>query len=154
MKKFLLSALFILGFASYATYNYLTGSTHTQSPQPVAVAVSTSGTASPTTSANSNTTSSSGQYKDGTYTSSVTDAYYGNMQVEAVISGGKLTDVIFLQYPNDRGHSVEINAMAMPQLKAEAIQSQSANVDGVSGASDSSSAFKQALASALTQAEA
>ena len=84
-----------------------------------------------------------GQYKDGTYTGSVADAYYGNIQVQAVISGGRLTDVIFLQYPSDRRTSVSINTQAMPYLKSEAISAQSANVNIVSGASDSSQAFRQ-----------
>ena len=94
-----------------------------------------------------------GQYKDGTYTGSVADAYYGNIQVRAVISGGKISDVIFLQYPNDRGTSVRINTQAMPYLKAEAIQIQGANVNIVSGATDTSRAFRQSMGSALALAK-
>ena len=109
----------------------------------------TSSLPTPTTPA---TGSSSGQYKDGTYTGPVTDAFYGNYQVQAVISGGKLTDVVFLQYPNDNPTSHSINQQASVFLKQEAIAAQSANVDIVSGASDSSQAFRQSLASALTQA--
>ncbi len=93
-----------------------------------------------------------GRYADGTYTGRAADAYYGNIQVAVTVSGGKLTNVTFLQYPNDRSTSRMINQQAMPMLKAEAIQAQSANVSGVSGASDSSAAFKQSLASALAQA--
>ena len=93
-----------------------------------------------------------GQYKDGSYTGDVADAFYGNIQVQAVVSGGKLTDVIFLQYPNDRNTSIEINTQAMPMLKSEALTAQSANVDGVSGATDSSRAFIQSLGSALAKA--
>lgn len=93
-----------------------------------------------------------GQYKNGTYTGGVADAFYGNVQVQATISGGKLTDVQFLQYPNDRSTSIAINTQAMPYLKQEALQAQSANVQGISGASDTSAAFQQSLASALAQA--
>lgn len=99
-----------------------------------------------------NTPIQQGQYKDGTYTGGVADAFYGNIQVQAVISSGRITDVIFLQYPNDRSTSIAINTQAMPYLKQEAIQAQSAQVDIVSGASDTSQAFQQSLASALTQA--
>lgn len=95
-----------------------------------------------------------GQYVDGSYTGSVADAYYGLVQVRATVSGGKLTDVAFLQYPNDRSTSREINSQAMPLLKQEALQAQSANVDGVSGASDTSAAFVQSLSSALSKAKA
>ncbi|MDD5318795.1 MAG: FMN-binding protein [Candidatus Pacebacteria bacterium] len=93
-----------------------------------------------------------GQYADGTYTGSAADAYYGNIQVQAVIQNGALADVIFLQHPSDRGTSIRINNYAMPILKQEAISAQNANVDTVSGASDSSQAFRQSLASALAQA--
>lgn len=93
-----------------------------------------------------------GQYKNGTYTGSVADAFYGNIQVQAIISSGKISDVNFLQYPNDRNTSIMINTQAMPYLKQEAIQAQSANVDIVSGASDTSQAFQQSLQSALSQA--
>ena len=76
------------------------------------------------------------------------------MQVAAVISGGRLTKVTFLQYPTDRSTSKAINQRATPQLAAQAIQVQSANVSGVSGASATSDAFSQSLASALSQAAA
>ena len=97
--------------------------------------------------------SSSGQYKDGTYTGSTADAYYGYIQVQAVIRGGRLTDVKFLQYPSDHSTSVFINTQAMPMLRSEALQAQSANVDIVSGASDSSVAFQKSLSSALAKAQ-
>jgi len=94
-----------------------------------------------------------GQYADGTYTGSQANAYYGTVQVAAVIQNGRLADVQILQYPNDRGTSVRINSHALPILQQEAIAAQSANVDGVSGASDTSPAFVQSLASALAQAK-
>lgn len=94
-----------------------------------------------------------GQYKDGTYTGSVADAYYGNIQVQVSIQNGKIADVAFLQYPNDRGTSREINGQAMGYLRSEAISAQSANVDIVSGATDSSLAFRQSLTYALSQAK-
>ena len=94
-----------------------------------------------------------GQYTDGTYTGSAADAYYGTVQVQVVIQGGKIVTVNFLSYPSDRRTSQYINAQAMPELKSEAIAAQSANVSGVSGASDTSAAFIQSLGDALTQAK-
>lgn len=104
-------------------------------------------------SATNSISSGSTNYKDGTYTGSSENAFYGNIQVQAVISGGKLTNVTFLQYPNDQGHSIEINQQADPILAQEAVQSQSAQVDTVSGATDTSQAFIQSLSSALSQAK-
>lgn len=135
----------------------------TKTSQPVNAVTSASGksstvqpkvTPSETTTNPSSQSSSSSKYKDGSYTGSVADAYYGNVQVKAVISGGKLSDVVFLSYPNDRQNSVRINTYATPLLKSEAISAQSANVDAVSGASFTSKAFKESLSSALLQAKA
>lgn len=95
-----------------------------------------------------------GQYTDGSYTGSTADAYYGYIQVRATVSGGKLTDVQFLQYPSDRSTSRFINDQAMPILKSQAVLAQSARVDGVSGATDTSDAFRQSLGSALAEAKA
>lgn len=95
---------------------------------------------------------STGLYRDGAYTGNSADAYYGYVQVKAIIQGGKITDVQFLDHPSDRGTSIEINNQAMPYLISEAIQAQSANVDTVSGASETSGAFRESLGSALAQA--
>jgi uncharacterized protein with FMN-binding domain len=116
---------------------------------------SSSSTTAPSSTEPSNPTAASGPlYKDGSYTGSVADAQWGVVQVEAVIKHGKITDVQFLQYPNDRNRSININSVADPQLVSEAIQAQSANVDIVTGATDSSDAFIQSLSDALSQAQA
>ena len=98
-------------------------------------------------------TINNGIFKNGEFTGDSADAYYGYVQVKVVISNGRLSDVIFLDYPQDRGNSIRINNEAMPILKSEAIKAQSSNVNIVSGATDSSGAFKQSLASALAQAK-
>jgi uncharacterized protein with FMN-binding domain len=41
-----------------------------------------------------------GQYKDGTYTGSVADAFYGNLQAVVTIQGGMITNVTFPQAPS------------------------------------------------------
>jgi len=102
----------------------------------------------------SGSTNSSTTYKDGTYTGSVANAYYGNVQVQVSISGGKITNVQFLSYPNDNPNSQYINQQATPYLKQEAIKAQSANVNVVTGATLTSQAFVQSMSSALNQARA
>jgi uncharacterized protein with FMN-binding domain len=97
-------------------------------------------------------TVSQGRYRDGTYTGAAADASYGTVQVAAVISSGRLADINFLSYPNDRQHSVQVSSYALPILKQEAIAVQSANIDTVSGASYTSAAFIESLGSALNQA--
>lgn len=139
MKKILLSFGLIVVFAIYVLLNPTRNTT---------VQLSSTPSTPPITTINKN----SGKYKDGTYTGSIADAYYGNVQVKATITGGKISDVQFLQYPNDRGSSIRINTRAIPLLKSEAITAQSAIVDGVSGATATSGAFKQSLAAALALA--
>jgi len=169
MKKFLLSGVVLVVFAIYAVRLRADSSESTRAIIANITPVNTPNqtsipTASPTTVATGSpnppssyptvppTPKPTGKYKDGSYTGSVADAFYGNIQVQAIISGGRITDVKFLQSPNDRNTSIEINSQAMPLLKQEAIQAQSAQVDGVSGATASSGAFIQSLQSALQQA--
>ncbi len=94
-----------------------------------------------------------GQYRDGTFTGPEVDAFYGLVQVQAVIQNGKIADVKFLEYPNDRRTSVRINTIVMPWLTTEAVQAQSANVDIISGATLTSEAFTQSLQAALDTAK-
>lgn len=98
------------------------------------------------------TNTPAGQYRDGTYTGPSVDAYYGNVQVQAVVQNGQLADVQFLDYPRDRRTSQRINSQATPWLAQEAIQAQSARVDLISGATLTSQAFVESLSAALQSA--
>lgn len=100
----------------------------------------------------SQTAAANKNYRDGTYSGSAIDTPYGTVQVAAVVASGKITDVKFLQMPFDEGHSREVTAFAEPQLKAMAINTQSAQVDFVSGATDTTMGFEQSLQAALDQA--
>jgi uncharacterized protein with FMN-binding domain len=106
-----------------------------------------------TTTSTATTSVTNALYKDGQYDGRIADAHYGNVQVRAIIQDGKLTDVQFLSYPNDRNQSIRINSYALPILKSEAIKVQSAKVDIVSGATNTSRAFVNSLSPALSQAQ-
>jgi uncharacterized protein with FMN-binding domain len=116
-------------------------------------AASTTSAGSTSTTAATTTAAANALYKDGQYDGNAADAYYGLVQVRAIIQGGKLTDVVFLSYPNDRNESIKINTYATPILKAEAIKAQSAKVNMVTGATNTSRAFINSLTSALSQAQ-
>lgn len=99
-------------------------------------------------------TSGSTTYKDGSYTGAVGSAsQYGDIQVKAIITGGKITDIQYLQFPMGGGHTAEVTAMAQPLLKQEAIAAQSANINTISGATQDTEGFIQSLQSALDQAK-
>ena len=92
--------------------------------------------------------------RDGAFTGQVADAYYGDLQVRAIISAGRIVKVEVLQYPNDRGTSRRINDRALPVLQSEVIRAQSTKVNAVSGATLTSRAYLRSLSSALSQAGA
>jgi uncharacterized protein with FMN-binding domain len=56
-------------------------------------------------------------------------------------------------YPNHTDRSIFINQQALPHLKQEVLQAQSANVQLISGATDTSYAFVQSLQAAILQAK-
>jgi uncharacterized protein with FMN-binding domain len=65
----------------------------------------------------------------------------------------RLTGVSVPTYPNHTDRSVYINQTALPILKAEALKAQGANINMVSGATDSSDAFARSLQSAILKAK-
>jgi len=170
MKKFILSSIVVISFVIYSviarnqTPAMPVIAIHKQMPIVTpTIQVTNSSSVSPTgTPVGTNTPTAtqtavptptaSSKYKNGTYTGIAADALYGNIQVQATIANGKITNVIFLQAPSDRATSVYINSQADSALAQEAIQAQSANVNVISGATDSTDAFIQSLQSALNQA--
>ena len=78
------------------------------------------------------------------------DTRWGPVQVEAVIStSGQICDVDAIQSPNSQGRSVRINDQALPILHTEVMQAQSANINGVSGATVTSRGYHRSLQSIL-----
>lgn len=153
------SALLISVFLAYVVYVHQFAPT-TKLPEVVlpdqqsgASTTDTSPISTPSPSTPATPPKPAGMYTDGTYRGDSVFAYYGDVQVGAVIQGGRLSDIEIYDYPRDRDTSVRINSQALPILISEAIQAQSAVIDAVSGASDTSPAFKQSLSSALAKAK-
>ncbi len=92
--------------------------------------------------------------KDGTYTGKRVNAYYGYLRVQAVVSGGKLTDVVVLEYPKGDHHSRQINDRILPYLVKEAVSGQTHKVDFITGATLTCQAFMKSLEDALKAAGA
>jgi len=109
---------------------------------------------SPSASAPSSSSSSSSakEPSGGTFTGSQVPTRYGPVEVQAVVSGGKLTDVKVLEVPDDGSYEDQIVSIALPELKSEALSAQSANIDIVSGATFTSEGYAQSLQAALDKA--
>lgn len=75
---------------------------------------------------------------------------WGVLAVKITVSRGKITKV-GLAYLNDGNNprSQYIDQQSIPLLEQQALQTQSANIQGVSGASYTSAGFAQSLQSAL-----
>jgi uncharacterized protein with FMN-binding domain len=93
-----------------------------------------------------------GTYGDGTWTGEAASFRWGTVQVQVVVSGGRVTDVVTLQSPDDDRRSQQINQRALPTLRSEALAAQRADIDMVSGATDTSGGYIQSLQAALDQA--
>jgi len=158
MKKYIIGGVLVVAVVAYiifANRNLPAVTPTVPSETPTSTGPASTPTTTPPSGnppAGGTITGSTGQYKDGTYTGSVADAFYGNLQVAVTVQGGAITDVTFPQAPSG-GHSSDVSAVALPALRQEAIAAQSANVNVVSGATQDSQAFQQSLASALVQAK-
>ena len=89
---------------------------------------------------------------DGTYTGAVTSTRRGDYQVQITVSGGAITDISLLEYPNDDRRSQAINNSALPVYISEALSNQSSDVSLVSGASEAYNGFTGSLQDAINQA--
>ncbi len=146
ITKYIIGAIFVLFIAAYAIWSSDRNGGLSLSLPPITAGI-------PFSSTTGSSTASNGRYKDGTYTGPVIDAFYGQLQVVAIITGGILTHVTLPVYPSEPGHSISVSTYALPRLAREAIAAQSANVHIVSGATQDSNAFQQSLGSALAQAQ-
>jgi uncharacterized protein with FMN-binding domain len=77
---------------------------------------------------------------------------WGPVQVQVKIASGKIGDVVVLMQPTGERRDVEINGYALPILKEQVLAAQSAQIDGVSGATVTSDGYRKSLQSALDAA--
>ena len=89
-----------------------------------------------------------------TITGDAAETRYGPVQLAVTFSGKKITQIQVLEYPTETGRDQEINSYAIPQLNQQAMSAQSANIDGVSGATYTSEGYQQSLQSAIDKAGA
>jgi uncharacterized protein with FMN-binding domain len=100
----------------------------------------------------SNTGAASQPLADGVVNGAVARTRWGPVQVQVQLASDRIVDVRVLQQPNGNRTDAEINSYALPQLREQVLRAQSANVDGVSGATVTSDGYRQSLQSALDAA--
>ncbi|MES2170088.1 MAG: FMN-binding protein [Actinomycetota bacterium] len=92
--------------------------------------------------------------KDGTYTGPSEQTQFGDVQVQIVVSGGRITDATTPVLTGNEGRSQQINNQAAPILRSELLASQSPSIQSVSGATYTSNAYITSLQAAFDQAKA
>ncbi len=86
----------------------------------------------------------------GSFTGSVANTRYGIVQVKITVQGGKIVDAQAVQAPT--GSNDRYTQKAVPVLREQTIAAQSANIQGVSGASFTAYGWYTSLTSAIAKA--
>jgi uncharacterized protein with FMN-binding domain len=126
----------------------------TKSAKPVATknagataAATTAATTAPATQAPATTAPAA---INGTFTGPSVNVNYGNVQVKITVVNGRITDAIAVKAPT--GKNDRYTNMAVPVLKQQTLKAQSANIQGVSGASYTSYGWFTSLQGAIALA--
>lgn len=90
--------------------------------------------------------------EDGDYVSSRHQLMWGDLRIKIFVRGGVITGVQALQFPDHRSQSLYLSGLALPKLESEVIKKQTAQVDTVSSATDTSIVFQDAVADAIVKA--
>ncbi len=88
----------------------------------------------------------------GTFTGANGNTQFGPVQVQITVVNGKITNASALTYPTGSFRDQQINQQAIPYLIQETLAAQSANIQGVGGASYTSQGWVNSLQSALAKA--
>jgi uncharacterized protein with FMN-binding domain len=90
--------------------------------------------------------------EDGDYESDKVTFEWGDLRTRILVTGGKITTVQIMSYPDHRSQSLYLIQLADPILTSEVIKSQQSKVDVVSSATNTSIAFQDAIAGAIIKA--
>ena len=166
-RSILVAAGTVAGVTAVVSYHATSATSDSSLTKPAAVATSSgtgtgtssgSGTGtSPSPATTTSTTSSSSTTSSQTTTaarprSALGQAIgfpYGDLQVKVTERKGRIVDVSIASFQINDSHSESIDQFAVPQLRQEVIAAQSAQIDGVSGASYTAQAYEQSVQSAI-----
>ncbi|MEW2285920.1 FMN-binding protein [Streptomyces sp. NPDC047841] len=97
------------------------------------------------------TSGTTGSTQARTVTGQTAQTQYGPVQVRITLTAGKITKAEAVQAPKG-GLSDQKTQLAVPRLNQEAVAAGTADIDSVSGATYTSTGYRQSLQSALDQA--
>jgi uncharacterized protein with FMN-binding domain len=128
-----------------------TAATTTTAPPTGGTAPPTGGT-TPTTSGVATTTTTAAPTGSRSATGAATNYSFGILAVKVSVSGSKITNISIASI-DDGGNprSAYIDQASIPLLEQQAMTAQSAQIQGVSGASYTTAGFEQSLQSALSK---
>jgi uncharacterized protein with FMN-binding domain len=141
-----------LGSLSAVTAPARSTTTTTLAPTTTSVPRTSGSTPPTTTRVVPTTTTTAAPSVARSATGTATNYSYGILAVKVTVSGSTITNVSIASI-NDGGNprSEYIDQQSIPQLEQQALSAQSANIQGVSGASFTTAGFEQSLQSALSK---
>ncbi|MFD0438179.1 FMN-binding domain-containing protein [Streptomyces sp. WAC 01325] len=134
--------LSLAGLIPVWRYEPSLGTPTTEAASPASTPSADSG--STDTGSSESGSSESGSAADTVVKGSTVNTDKGPVQVEVTFAGDRITAVRMLQQPNHPQTTA-----AVPQLVAETLEAQSADVDTVSGATITSDGYKESLQAAI-----
>jgi uncharacterized protein with FMN-binding domain len=126
------------------------GATKSSAAQSATATTQPAANATPSAAATQTTAPVTSTIKDGTFTGPSVNVNYGNVQVKITVVNGRITDAVAVKAPT--GKNDRYTNMSVPVLKQQSLKAQSANIQGVSGASYTSYGWFTSLQGALADA--
>ena len=127
------------------------GATWAVAHQPVGATATTARATATPTSRKTTTHKAPAKISTYKYTGPSVDMEWGPVQVTIVVKGKRITDVQ-ASAPTERSRSAFINQQAIPMLRGEVLQAQSATIDLIGGATLTSEAYAQSLQAVVDKA--
>lgn len=86
-----------------------------------------------------------------TFTGTREENPYGAVQLEIVVEGSRMVDIRAIEMPDSESRSDQLSDQVSVQLEAEALREQGADLDTVSGATETAISYRDSLRAAIEE---
>ena len=86
------------------------------------------------------------------FTGTAIDTGFGDIKVQITVQDKKIIKSDAIAYPNAEQRDLDLSKSSVPKLNAAAVEKQSAKLDIISGATETSEGYAKSLQSAIDQA--